>query len=93
MGVVLSGCIVALISKKCENPLVSCFLSLFILLFPMILYYNGADFILYVTVFDLVQGNLFLYHNFNFIKYLVIILFLAGSSVRRFSLIHSKRKL
>ena len=92
-GVVLSGCIVALISKKCENPLVSCFLSLFILLFPMILYYNGADFILYVTVFDLVQGNLFLYHNFNFIKYLVIILFLAGSSVRRFSLIHSKRKL
>ncbi len=92
-GVVFSGCIIALISKKCENPLVSCFLSLFILLFPMILYYNGADFILYATVFDLVQGNLFLYHNFNFIKYLVIILFLAGSSVRRCSWRHSKRKL
>lgn len=92
-GVVLSGCIITLISRKCENLLVSCFLSLFILLFPMILYYNGADFILYVTIFDLVQGNLFLYHNFNFSKYLAIILFLAGSSVRRCPWRHSKRKL
>lgn len=89
-GVVLSGCIITLISRKCENLLVSCFLSLFILLFPMILYYNGADFILHVTVFDLVQGNLFLYYNFNFIKYLAIILLLASLSVRRLPLPHSK---
>lgn len=83
-GVVLSGYIITLISKKSENLLVSCFLSLFILLFPMILYYNGADFILYVTVFDLVQGNLFLYQNLNFFKYIAIVLILVCLSLRRF---------
>lgn len=83
-GVMLCGCMISLISRKSENLLVSCFLSLFILLFPMILYYNGAYFILYVTVFDLVQGNLFLFYNYDFMKYIGIIILLVCLSVRRF---------
>lgn len=69
----------------------SCFLSLFILLFPMILYYNGAYFILYATIFDLVQGNLFLYQSFHFIKYIAFVLILAFISIEKSAVRMKKR--
>ena len=90
-GVLLCGCVISQISRKTESLLMSCFLSLFILLFPMILYYNGAYFILYATIFDLVQGNLFLYQSFHFIKYIAFVLILAFISIEKSAVRMKKR--
>lgn len=72
IGMVFCGYTIFVISKKMENLMISCFVSMLILLFPMLLYYNEASFLLTVTLFDLVQGNLFLFSSYSFVKIIVM---------------------
>lgn len=74
LGILFSGYTIFVISKRMDNLLISSFISLLILIFPMLLYYNEASFLLHVTFFDLVQGNLFLYKNYNIMKIIVVVI-------------------
>lgn len=89
-GIMICSFIIVVISKKSENLPVSCLASLLVFLLPMLFYYNGAKFLLNITCFDLIQGNLFLYQNFHIEKIIGLCLLL---SVLLYRIVYDKQKL
>lgn len=89
-GILMCSFIIVVISKKSENLLVSCLASLLVFLLPMLFYYNGAKFLLNITCFDLIQGNLFLYQNFHIEKIIGLCLLL---SITLYRIVYDKQRL
>lgn len=76
IGVCLCTLFIMVISKKVDNMISSIFIGSIVLFMPMILFNINMDFVLLFSVFDLLQGNLFLQHSLFWFK--IIILLVIG---------------
>lgn len=80
IGLFISTSFALLVSYITTNKSLSIILSFIIFLLPVFLYINGFTFILNVSVFDVIAGNLFIKEVYS-IKKLIIYIFLSTLSM------------
>lgn len=74
-GILSVGVISMCIVRVSKNRIIGLLINVAVFLLPMFLYYNGFSFMSYISIFDLLMGNLFLQYTFSFIKLLMIFVF------------------
>lgn len=72
-GVFSFGSVILFLSKMLRNRIQTLFLALSFLLIPFLLYNSGINSALYISVFDMIMGNLYIYQG-QFLKILTYVL-------------------
>ena len=72
-GMITITILCVFVARYCKSRILFIVVMLVILFFPTFLYLSGLDFIRYISVFDLLMGNLFLQKSFSWIKIFIFL--------------------
>lgn len=72
-GIIFVMTLAVYLSRLLKNNIIAVIVTLMAILFPMFLYFSGFEFSIYVSVFDMIMGNLFLQKTLSISKVVVLL--------------------